>query len=269
MSYESEKQRVNAEWQETQKRYQTMRDEDLGRIGTQAEGKRNTIQTQYDTDAGLAQSRRDEAEKTQNETTDQALHEAYVGKMLNARNINQILAAMGRSGGAAESTILGLQNNYQTNRAGLERERAEALAGFLRQFNDTMAGLDKTRTAGLQGVADWQADQERATIGNYNAMYETGLSNYNNELRQIWAAEEARKAAEAAAAAAARSSSSAAPAVSYSAPAEKGFDSGMLRSWAGMNDTQSNQQIYNELKRQGYSDEAIARAADFFAPTGE
>lgn len=269
MSYSAERNRIEQGWAESQRRYQEQLDRDMAQISQQAAGKNQLIQTQYDTDAGLALSRKEDADRQQNETTDKALRDAYVGKMLNARNIGQQLAAMGRSGGAAESTLLGLQNNYQTNRAGLEEERARQLAAFLSQYNTTMADLDKTKAAGLQGVADWQADQERAARNTYNTQYENGLNTFNSNILQIIALEEqARRAAEAAAAqAAARSSSGGS--VRSAATAEKGYDNGMLQSWANMNNTMSPQQIYNELKRQGYSDAAIAKAADFFAPTGE
>lgn len=264
MNISDEMRSLEKNWGSTQKRLESDYNTSMGKITQQADAKRGTIQKNYETDYGLAQSRKNDADTQTNQTTNKALGDAYVGKMLNARNINQQLAAMGRSGGAAESTLLGLQNNYQTNRAGLESERAKALAEILAAFNEQAAALDKTRSTDLLGVDEWQAAQEQSARNTYQQLLEQARAAYNSERNQLLAIKAQQAAAAAAAAAqSARSSGGS------SQPAEKGYDNGMLRSWANMNNTMSNQQIYNELKRQGYSDAAIAKAADFFAPTGE
>lgn len=75
-----------------------------------------------------------------NEQSDQALQNAYINSQLARINTPQALSAMGYTGGAAESTLLGLDTNYQNNRNNLERQRFGALENIYnneRQIRET------------------------------------------------------------------------------------------------------------------------------------
>jgi len=108
------------------------------------------LKQNYMSDAGQTNRQYDASIDQQNQITAKALKDAYVGKRLGERNIGQQLAALGRTGGAAESTLLGMQNNYQTNRAGLESERSRAIENFnlerANALNNLMTALN-TETA--------------------------------------------------------------------------------------------------------------------------
>ena len=47
-----------------------------------------------------------------NAAADQALREAYLNKMESLKGLNQALTAQGLSGGASETALAGLYNNY-------------------------------------------------------------------------------------------------------------------------------------------------------------
>lgn len=63
------------------------------------------------------------------------LQDAYVQSMMGKRNLNQQLAASGRSGGAAESTMLGLENALGKNRGTIMDSRDNQLADLLLAYN--------------------------------------------------------------------------------------------------------------------------------------
>ena len=74
-----------------------------------------------------------------NQSADKALKEAYINRMMQQRNLNQNLSAMGKAGGASETTMLNLANNYGTQRGEVERARANNLAGLAGTYNTNMA----------------------------------------------------------------------------------------------------------------------------------
>lgn len=65
-----------------------------------------------------------------NAQAESALTQAAINNAMQQRNIGQQMAALGRSGGAAESTLMGLNNNYGTVRGGLETTRGDNLANL-------------------------------------------------------------------------------------------------------------------------------------------
>ena len=80
----------------------------------------------------------------------------YIDYMNGRRDLPQQLAAMGYTGGLRESSLLGLQNNYEGQLA--ENERAR-LAG-IREIES--GGIDKELTLGIENIKDNAAQAEKA-----------------------------------------------------------------------------------------------------------
>lgn len=83
-----------------------------------------------------------------NSTTNDALREAYINRMLSQRNLQQQLTAQGISGGASETTQASMLNNYQNSRNELEKERARQLANLQQTLQNNMAALEQQRASG-------------------------------------------------------------------------------------------------------------------------
>lgn len=80
--------------------------------------------------------------------TNRALQEAYINRMMTQRNLPQTMSAQGLTGGAAESTIAGLYNNYGNARNALERERVEQISALQQAYNNNLAQLEAQRASG-------------------------------------------------------------------------------------------------------------------------
>lgn len=80
--------------------------------------------------------------------TNRALQEAYINRMMTQRNLPQTMSAQGLTGGAAESTIAGLYNNYGNARNELERERVEQISALQQAYNNNLAQLEAQRASG-------------------------------------------------------------------------------------------------------------------------
>lgn len=128
-----------------------------------------------------------------------SLQQAYISYMMSRRNLEQRLAAQGLSGGASESTLAALENNYGNNRNAIVRDRAQNLADLLLQLNTNRASaLDayNTRMSDLEA----QRMQYRAQLENELAdlitsaatrNYEAQFSASNNYLSQLLALQKA------------------------------------------------------------------------------
>lgn len=120
-------------------------------------------QKNYDASIGARQEAYDANVGTVNTDTERAMQQAYISKELQQRNLGQQLAALGRSGGAAESTLLGLANAYGSQRGQLDNTRNDQLGQLAQQLS--------------QGKAE-----ELQTLNSLKAQYE---SDYQNRLQDL------------------------------------------------------------------------------------
>ena len=100
---------------------------------------------------------------SQNRINDDArssLQEAYINKMMSQKNLAQQLAAQGISGGASESAVAGLLNNYGNARNGITRD-----------WNNNLTDLEQTYNTNLNDLYSAYQNQMAALDANRaNAM---------------------------------------------------------------------------------------------------
>ena len=99
---------------------------------------------------------RDKSMGDVNSDAEDSLRQAYINNMLTRKNLNQRLSAMGYNGGATESTMASLENQYGNSRTGinetlnknianLNMTYGDNLAAALQSFNNAKANLDLQR----------------------------------------------------------------------------------------------------------------------------
>ena len=89
-----------------------------------------------------------------NRQADKTQAEAYINYMLSRRDLPQLMSAQGINGGAAESTLAGLQNNYGNSRNNIDVERNGNLAELLRTLNSNKASALQTLNSNLASLED-------------------------------------------------------------------------------------------------------------------
>ena len=103
-----------------------------------------------------------ETQKTAtNDTYNQYFRQAYIDKMNAQKNIDQRLAAQGITGGAAESTLLGLNTSYADALRSMEQGRIRNLEGLDRAITDARL------TGDIEG-ANAAADTIREQTASYS-----------------------------------------------------------------------------------------------------
>ena len=131
-------------------------DELLARISAAYDNAASLLKGNYDSQVGTLRSAKKKSTRELNVDSEQALREAYITKMQNQRDLNQRLAAAGINGGATETTMARLANNYGNSRtqvnntrnrslAGINQTYAEQLAAALQAYNSAMANLEMQR----------------------------------------------------------------------------------------------------------------------------
>ena len=117
-----------------------------------------------------------------NQNADKAMQEAYINYMMSKRDLSQVMAAQGLSGGASESSLASLYNNYGSGRNAIDTQRnadlgtlANALqsdrASALQAYNSLIADLDAQK-----------ANQQMTLESNLaNAIADAAAANYDTQ----------------------------------------------------------------------------------------
>lgn len=129
----------------------------------------------YNTQKSALQGQYDNSKQTLDSNTNDSLRQAYINKMINARDMNQLLTAQGLTGGASETNLAKMLNNYANNRNSINKTAATNLRELLTSHNTNLADAltnynDKVATA-RQNYANYlaQLEQNRASMAT-NAM---------------------------------------------------------------------------------------------------
>lgn len=122
-----------------------------------------------------------------NRNADNALREAYVNRMLSQKNLAQQLNAQGLTGGASESTMAQLLNNYGNARNSIETQRSDNLTDLLNTYqNNVLSARDKYNSAkndaemqNYNYMQRLENDLASGLIGTYDDLYSALNSGYN------------------------------------------------------------------------------------------
>ena len=99
----------------------------------------------------------------QNDDAGKSLREAYINYMMNKRNLAQNLAAAGLSGGATESNMAKMYNNYGSSRNNINTTLAQNLAQLLNTYENNVAAANQA----------------------YNEQWANARQNYANQLNSL------------------------------------------------------------------------------------
>ena len=134
------------------------------------------------------------------QNAENALREAYVNRMLSQKNLQQQLNAQGLTGGAAESAIAGLLNNYGSARNNIETQRMNNLADLLNMYQNNVAtarekyntALNDIENANYNYQAQMQRDLANGVVGTYDDLYSalaSGANTYANAMEGLAASQ--------------------------------------------------------------------------------
>ena len=115
-----------------------------------------------------------------------AMQEAYISRMMDQKNLEDYLGAAGLSGGATESVLSGILNNYRNNRNKIEENTQTSLRELLQTYLDNMSNARQAYNSGLLNAEN---NRMSAAQNLANGLYESqanAASNYANQRANVY-----------------------------------------------------------------------------------
>ena len=143
-----------------------------------AAAQRNLYNQQFNSNTSNLSKTLQQNNSTTNANYDNNARQAYVDYMRKQRSLPSQLQALGVRGGATESGLLNLYNNYGTEHAANEQQRAAELGTNQQAYDDAYAKLVADRTQYLMDYEKDLAAQKQQAINNQ-------INEYNNEITRF------------------------------------------------------------------------------------
>lgn len=121
----------------------------------------------------------DYSNKNINTDADDSLRQAYVNSMLQKKNLRQNMTAQGLSGGANESTLASLSNNYGNARTDVNTQRNRSLSDLEQTYNSNMAQAVQQYNNALSSLDLQRMQLENAAqdaLANYQTAYSDNMA---------------------------------------------------------------------------------------------
>lgn len=123
-----------------------------------------------------------------------SLKQAYINKMLSQKNLGQQMSAQGLSGGATETTLASMQNNYgnarnninttaNKNLTNLEQNYNDNLAQAMQAYNSAVAQANLAKAQQAIQLENALANNQIAALGDYQSYLQSANSDYMDLLK--------------------------------------------------------------------------------------
>ena len=106
-----------------------------------------------------------------------AMQEAYISRMMAEKQLADQLDAYGLTGGASESVLANLRNNYMNNRAGVEERTQNSLKDLFQTFLGNMSNARQNYNQSLMSAAQNRLNARQQLANNY-ASSQADAANY-------------------------------------------------------------------------------------------
>lgn len=113
-----------------------------------------------------------------------SLRQAYINKMLSQRNLGQQMSAQGLSGGATETTLASMQNNYGNARNNINTTANKNLTNLEQNYNDNLAQALQAYNSAVASSNLAKAQQQMQLESALANNQISALGDYQNYVRQ-------------------------------------------------------------------------------------
>jgi len=151
----------------------------MERIASAYENSRNSLSENYDSTKGQLESAASKSRGEINSDSESSMRQAYINNMLSRRDLLQNMTAQGMSGGATESTMASLENNYGNARNQIDTQRNKSLKDLEATFANNLAQALQQYNSQMASLNQWRAGQEMAAenaLNNFEAGYAANFS---------------------------------------------------------------------------------------------
>lgn len=115
-----------------------------------------------------------------NSDAESSLRQAYVNRMLSERNLGQLMSAQGLSGGATETTLANMLNNYGNARNAINTTTNKNLSDLEGNYNSSLAQAMQAYNSAVANANAQKAQQEIALENALSNNQISALSDYQS-----------------------------------------------------------------------------------------
>lgn len=168
----------------------------MSRIESSYNNAAGNLRSNYDSTVDRLNAAREKSLGEVNTDAEKSLQEAYINNMLTRKNLNQRLSAMGYNGGATETTMGSLENQYGASRAGINEALNKSIANLDQTYGDNLAGALQSYNSAMSNLGLQRMQLENAAENarnNLEASYRPSTENlamdqnYVNALKSVLA----------------------------------------------------------------------------------
>ena len=140
----------------------------------------NSLKGNYNSTLGQLEQNYNTGVAGVNKQADNAQQQTYINYMMNKRDMGQQLAAQGLSGGASESALAGMYNNYGNSRNTIDSGRNDSLADLMNDWNTNKASALQAYNSQLAEMAMQKANAVQQLENNLaNLIANAATANYD------------------------------------------------------------------------------------------
>lgn len=170
----------------------------MDRIASAYGSAAGSLKGNYDSTVSRLNAARDKSMGDVRADAEDSLRQAYINNMMTRKNLNQRLSALGMNGGATETTMSSLENQYGKSRTGinqtlndnisnLDMTYGDNLASALQSYNSAKANLDLQRMQLEMQAENARQNAEASSMnaymnidGGYMSALQAALANQAN-----------------------------------------------------------------------------------------
>ena len=134
------------------------------------------------------------SKKSINDDSESSLRQAYINKMLSERNLGQMMSAQGLSGGATETSMANMLNNYgnarnaintttNKNLSDLEGNYNDSIAQIMQAYNSAVANANAQKTQQVMALENALASNEMSALSDYHSLMQSQNRDYLDLLK--------------------------------------------------------------------------------------
>jgi len=129
-----------------------------------------------------------------NQDAENSLRQAYINNMMNRKNLGQQMSAQGLTGGATETTLASMANNYGNARNGinttlnnnlsdLEGNYSDNLSQAQQAYNSAVASANLAKAQQAMQLENALANNQISALGDYQTLMQRENQNYLDLLK--------------------------------------------------------------------------------------
>ena len=155
----------------------------MSRIASAYGSAAGSLRDNYNSTVDRLNAARDKSMGDVNNDAEKSLREAYINNMLTKKNLNQRLSAMGYNGGATESTMASLDNNYGNSRTGINETLNRNISDLNQTYGDNLASALQSYNSAKANLDMQRMQLENQAESMYNNMSQSSLSGIGSLLQ--------------------------------------------------------------------------------------